>query len=118
MRGADLAASRSRESDIGRPRACCNFLRARGERAMSPRADAPKQATSGHPARGRSFRAAAGLLARSFGVDSSLPSAKAAPVTSVGINSLLTVAGAAPELLHLSATHRLPIFATRPCGFV
>ena len=71
-----MAASRSIETDIGRPRACCNFLGAWAEGAWSRRGNAPKHATAGHPARGRSFGVAAGLLARSSALNPVFPMRK------------------------------------------
>ena len=115
MRGADLAASRSRESDIGRPRACCNFLGAGAERRVVTARERTEARDRRTPRPWTFFWCRGRSPGSQVGAESGLPDAKNAPVTSVGFNSLLTVAGAAPDLLHWSATHRLPIFATKSC---
>src|ERR1700738_4257280 len=91
---------RPEDSDIGRPRdvvAVRGFL---GTMHLMPVANAGMnlRATAGHPARGRFFGVAAGLLARRSPSHPGLPNARRRiSDAKIGSNSLLTVAGAAPE---------------------
>ena len=71
-------ASRSSESDIGRPRGCCagaGCLWGTLHRMHGANAGMKLQATAGHPARGR-FGVAAGLLARRSSSPPCLPNAR------------------------------------------
>ena len=65
------------------------------------------RATAGHPARGRVLvsRQVSWLAGRGRTLSSQRV---AASVTSIGSNSLLTVAGAAPDFRATCAIHRLP----------
>src|SRR5712664_1350829 len=118
MKGAALAASRSRESDIGRPRVMrvAIFLggwRPEGaaDQADGKRAGTTMQATAGHPARGRfSVSRQVSWLA---GRDCSRSSqCEGISDVKIGSNSLLTVAGAAPES-HADARPPTSLLATK-----